>query len=88
MLEINLIYKVCLRFLPKHNLFMSTPDEPKKLNEARYAKALELLANENIPNKEVALQLGFSDESSFHKAFQRWSQKTPAQVRREMNDEK
>ncbi|HIE01676.1 MAG TPA: AraC family transcriptional regulator [Thiotrichaceae bacterium] len=54
------------------------------LNEARYTRALELLANEHISIKEIASQLGFSSESAFHKAFQRWSQKTPVQVRREI----
>ncbi|MEK8018759.1 MAG: helix-turn-helix domain-containing protein [Candidatus Parabeggiatoa sp.] len=57
------------------------------LDEARYAKALSLLANERISIEKVASQLGFSDERSFRKAFQRWSQKTPALIRREMKQE-
>ena len=58
------------------------------LDEARYAKALELLANKRISIDDVGSQLGFKDERNFRKAFQRWSQKTPTQVRREMRDEK
>ncbi|MDM8567728.1 AraC family transcriptional regulator ligand-binding domain-containing protein [Candidatus Halobeggiatoa sp. HSG11] len=58
------------------------------LDEARYDKALELLADEHISIEEMAIKLGFSNKTNFHKAFQRWSQKTPNQVRREMRDEK
>ncbi len=57
------------------------------LDKARYAKSLELLANKRISIDKIASQLGFSDERSFRKAFQRWSQKTPALIRREMKQE-
>ncbi len=57
------------------------------LEEARYAKALELLANKRISIEGIASQLGFSDERNFRKAFQRWAKKSPAQVRREMKCE-
>ena len=57
------------------------------LDRACYAKALELLANKRISIDKIASQLGFSDERSFRKAFQRWAKKSPAQVRREMKRE-
>ena len=56
------------------------------LDEARYANALELLDNELLSIKDIASQLGFSSESSFHKTFKRWAQKTPAQVRQDMKE--
>jgi len=70
------------RRMSAHDISAST-----RLDEARYAKALELLASERISIKEIASQLGFCDERSFRKAFQRWAQKPPAQVRREMKRE-
>ncbi len=54
------------------------------LDEARYANALELLANERISIEEAASRLGFNSEGSFRKAFLRRSKKSPAQVRREI----
>ena len=54
------------------------------LDEVRYANALELLAKERISIENIANQLGFDSERGFNKAFKRWAQKTPAQVRREM----
>ena len=54
------------------------------LDEARYVKALELLANERLSLDEIASQSGFANDESFRKAFQRWAHKTPGQIRREM----
>ena len=53
------------------------------LTEARYNKALELLADDNMSIEQVARCLNFDSERSFRKAFKRWSQKSPSQVRRD-----
>jgi AraC-like DNA-binding protein len=50
------------------------------LDEARYQRALlDLL--ENQPIDAIAERLGFSKRSSFHRAFKRWTGKTPSQYR-------
>ncbi|MEE4376566.1 MAG: helix-turn-helix domain-containing protein [Candidatus Competibacteraceae bacterium] len=54
------------------------------IDSARYDRTLELLAYEGMSMEEVAKRVGFYDERSFRRAFQRWAQKTPAQVRREI----
>ena len=53
------------------------------LNEARYNKAIELLADESINIEEVAFRLDFDSERTFRRAFKRWANKTPSQFRRE-----
>ena len=54
------------------------------LNEARYNNAMGLLTNKNLSIEEVAFQLDFDSYRSFRRAFGRWAQKSPAQVRREL----
>ena len=53
------------------------------LDEARYARAMDLLADGRLSIESVASRLGFKSERSFRKAFQRWAGKSPAQARRE-----
>ncbi|MFT3926819.1 MAG: AraC family transcriptional regulator ligand-binding domain-containing protein [Myxococcales bacterium] len=50
------------------------------LDEARCQRALIDL-QENIRIDEIAEKLGFSKRSSFHRAFKRWTGKTPNQYR-------
>jgi AraC-like DNA-binding protein len=50
------------------------------LDEARYQRAL-LDLMENQPIDSIAERLGFSKRSSFHRAFKRWTGKTPSQYR-------
>jgi AraC-like DNA-binding protein len=45
------------------------------------AHAERLLVDANRSLKEVAVALGFSDPSSFHRAFHRWTGMTPAKYR-------
>jgi AraC-like DNA-binding protein len=44
-------------------------------------RARNLLAATDAPLKEVADQLGFSEPSSFHRAFKRWTGETPTRYR-------
>ncbi|MFO0693846.1 MAG: AraC family transcriptional regulator [Polyangiales bacterium] len=43
--------------------------------------ACESLADPNVPIKEIAYRLGFSEPSTFHRAFKRWTGTTPASFR-------
>jgi AraC-like DNA-binding protein len=48
-----------------------------KINELRMAKAKQLLKNKNMPISEIALKVGFSSASYFHKAFKKFNGVTP-----------
>ncbi|MEM7202854.1 MAG: AraC family transcriptional regulator ligand-binding domain-containing protein [Planctomycetota bacterium] len=52
------------------------------LDEERNVRARTLLADASRSVEEVATLVGYSDERSFRRAFQRWTGTTPAQYRR------
>ena len=47
------------------------------LDAARYRAAADLLKQEAADPGKVAARLGFSHQSSFYRAFKRWTGKTP-----------
>jgi AraC-like DNA-binding protein len=51
------------------------------LREVRMSEARRLLAGTRTPIKQIAVELGYSEPSAFHRAFQRESGKTPAEYR-------
>jgi AraC-like DNA-binding protein len=51
------------------------------LNQVRQEQASYYLSNSNISISEVAFLLGFSEISSFYRAFKRWTGTTPAEFR-------
>jgi AraC-like DNA-binding protein len=51
-------------------------------DETRRAAALEHLRNARLGIKETAFRLGFSEPSTFYRAFRRWTGDTPANYRR------
>lgn len=51
------------------------------LDEVRRDLALRYLADPKIAVAEVAYLLGYSEPSPFHRAFKRWTGKTPAEAR-------
>ncbi len=51
------------------------------LRQLRQEHAAQLLANPRISIAEVGFLLGFSELSSFYRAFKRWTGKTPADFR-------
>ena len=50
-------------------------------DEARRDAAIDYLSNGKYTNTEIAELLGFSDISAFHRAFRKWTGKTPQQFR-------
>lgn len=53
----------------------------KIIDMAQCDVAKQLFGNHGMTIQEVAYHLGFSDVSSFHRAFKRWTGKTPQQYR-------
>jgi AraC-like DNA-binding protein len=53
------------------------------LDELRRELALRYLADPKIAVSEVAYLLGYSEPSPFHRAFKRWTGKTPTEARKQ-----
>ena len=51
------------------------------LEQTRAQLARDYVANPQVPLAEVSYALGFSEPSAFHRAFKRWTGKTPARFR-------
>lgn len=56
---------------------------PVLLGEVRHALALKELASNRVCIKTLSERLGFSEPSAFHRAFKRWTGKTPSEYIRE-----
>jgi AraC-like DNA-binding protein len=52
------------------------------LEDLRHRLSLQYVRSSNVPLHEVALLVGFSSASSFHRAFRRWTGSTPLELRR------
>jgi AraC-like DNA-binding protein len=52
------------------------------LDQTRQIAAIEYLREPRISITETAYLLGFSDASTFYRAFKRWTKQTPAQFRK------
>ncbi|MGB4342654.1 MAG: AraC family transcriptional regulator [Moraxellaceae bacterium] len=50
----------------------------------RQDASLYYLGKEELSIDEIALMMGFSEASSFHRAFKKWTGRTPASYRREL----
>lgn len=53
------------------------------LDEMRFRAARSYLAHRDVAGTEVAYLLGFAEQSSFNRAFKRWSGQTPTEYRRQ-----
>jgi AraC-like DNA-binding protein len=53
------------------------------LDELRTQIALKYLRATKLANEEIALALGFSDAANFRRAFHRWTNKAPSEIRGE-----
>jgi AraC-like DNA-binding protein len=59
----------------------------QKLYDAyRHQHSLQLLANTHLSLMDIALQLGFSESSTFYRAFKRWQGLTPGEYRQQLSD--
>jgi AraC-like DNA-binding protein len=52
-------------------------------DELRTQIALKYLRSTALANEDIALALGFSDAANFRRAFHRWTNKTPSEIRSE-----
>ncbi len=50
-------------------------------DECRKKLAIKLIDENKLPLSEVAIMLGFSDQSNFTRAFKRWTRQTPHQYK-------
>jgi AraC-like DNA-binding protein len=50
-------------------------------DDARCEAAKVCLERPELSINEVALQMGFTDPSAFHRSFKKWTQQTPGQFR-------
>jgi AraC-like DNA-binding protein len=50
-------------------------------DELRAQLALKYLGSTDLANEDIALALGFSDAANFRRAFHRWTNKSPSEVR-------
>ena len=51
------------------------------LDELRMQIALRYLRTTRLANEDIALALGFSDATNFRRAFRRWTNKSPSEIR-------
>jgi AraC-like DNA-binding protein len=51
------------------------------LDELRAQVALKYLRTTKLANEDIALALGFSDAANFRRAFHRWTNRTPSEIR-------
>jgi AraC-like DNA-binding protein len=51
------------------------------LDELRMQIALKYLRTTRLANEDIALALGFSDAANFRRAFRRWTNKSPSEMR-------
>ncbi|MHB8268288.1 AraC family transcriptional regulator [Bradyrhizobium sp.] len=51
------------------------------LDELRMQVALKYLRTTRFANEDIALALGFSDAANFRRAFRRWTNKSPSEIR-------
>lgn len=72
----------------QRQLHASGTSASRLIDETRHINAMGMLADSSLSVDEVAFRLGFESERGFRKAFQRWCGKSPAEVRREMKQQK
>lgn len=77
--ELNTTAQTIRRKLKKEN---SSYQEIK--DQLRQDSAINFLCNSTLPINDIALRLGFSEPSTFHRAFKKWTGATPGDYRRDI----
>ncbi|MEO9458511.1 MAG: AraC family transcriptional regulator ligand-binding domain-containing protein [Lentilitoribacter sp.] len=54
-------------------------------DEERKKRAIALLADPDLSLSNIAMELGYKEQSSFYRAFMRWFDETPSEYRRSAN---
>ena len=65
------------RILAGHGLTLR-----RLLDQVRFERACELLEDDSARLVDIALDLGYSDQAHFTRAFRRWTGETPGAYRR------
>lgn len=47
---------------------------------------MDYLSDSDLPLREIAFLLGFSEQIALQRAFKRWTGKTPGEFRRDVRD--
>lgn len=76
---LNMTPQTLRRRLKEENTSYQAIKDSIRQDAARY-----YLAKEELSIDEIALMMGFSEASSFHRAFKKWTGQTPAAWRREL----
>lgn len=66
----------------RKKLHLENSNYSNLLQEARLLNAIELLNNPNLSIGDIAELLGYQDEANFCRAFKRWTQQTPTDIRK------
>jgi len=66
----------------QHQLKQAGTSFTTLLDELRSTFAMDLITQPNFSLVEIAYLLGFSDQSSFNRAFRRWTDQTPSEYRK------
>lgn len=74
--------RMCISVSTLHRHLLNENSSYQKIkDECRERAAQDYLRQKDYPIKAIAEQLGFSDSSTFHRAFRRWTGTTPRQFR-------
>ena len=57
------------------------------LDSVRHELAIEHMADPRTSLAEIAFALGFADQAGFHRAFMRWTGRTPGEYRKRLASE-
>ncbi|WP_184705366.1 AraC family transcriptional regulator [Rhizobium lusitanum] len=72
----------------RHRLHAEGQNYAAIRDEIRRDLAIEMLQTTEFGVGEIATRLGFSEPSAFHRAFRKWTARSPAAFRREMSAQK
>ncbi|MCL2912561.1 AraC family transcriptional regulator [Shewanella corallii] len=72
--HLNMSVRTMQRHLKKEGVSFN-----QLLNDCRHHLAIKLVAEKKLPLTEIALMLGFADQSSFTRAFRQWTGVSPKQ---------